>query len=112
MNCLHPKTRGTPSGCYEALSRLNFATIKFVILPELQCLCNFVFLWRDMDFELVSSLVEPHPSSGANKHILEKLLVISPTRGSKFNLMKEMEQEFNHQWDSSIEKELCNPIED
>ena len=44
--------------------------------------------------------------------IIEKLSVGSPTRNSKLNLMKEISGEFDLQWDSSIEAELCKPTED
>ena len=44
--------------------------------------------------------------------IIEKLSVGTPTCNSKLNVMKEIAGEFNLQWDSSIEAELCKPTED
>lgn len=99
-----------PQDIDEALSSLIFAAARCADLPELQRLRSY-FVKR-YGLEFASSSVELLPGSGVNKQIIEKLSVRSPTCDSKLNLMKEIAREFNLQWDSSIEAELCKPIED
>lgn len=99
-----------PQDINEALSSLIFAAARCSDLPELQRLRSF-FVKR-YGLEFASASVELLPGSGVNKQIIEKLSVRSPTCDSKLNLMKEIAGEFNLQWDSSIEAELCKPMED
>ncbi|MCO5595254.1 hypothetical protein L7F22_049294 [Adiantum nelumboides] len=104
-------TRECPLDLKEAVASLIFAAPRASDLPELlevQTLFSFKY-----GREFVASAAELRPDCGVNRMIIEKLSARAPTPRVKLDLMQEIAEEFNVDWDSTIaELELSKTQED
>ncbi|MCO5573192.1 hypothetical protein L7F22_026959 [Adiantum nelumboides] len=103
--------RECPLDLKEAVASLIFAAPRASDLPELlevQTLFSFKY-----GREFVASAAELRPDCGVNLMIIEKLSARAPTPRVKLDLMQEIAEEFNVDWDSTTaELELAKTQED
>lgn len=103
--------RECPLDLKEAVASLIFAAPRASDLPELlevQTMLSFKY-----GREFVASATELRPDCGVNRLVIEKLSARAPTATVKLNLMKEIAEQHNIEWDpASIELEFSKAPQD
>ncbi|KAG9448938.1 hypothetical protein H6P81_008903 [Aristolochia fimbriata] len=89
-----------PPELQEAIASIIFAAPRCLDLPELMQVRNLFGTKYGKEFVLAAS--ELIPDSGVNRGIIEKLSVKAPPANVKLKLLKDIAQEFDLQWDSSV----------
>eukprot|EP00250_Pteridium_aquilinum_P004212 c14440_g1_i1 orf=241-1527(+) len=103
--------RECPLDLKEAIASLIFAAPRASDLPELQEVQTMLSFKYGQDF--VASATELRPDCGVNRLVIEKLSARAPTARMKLNLMKEIVEEHNIEWDpASTELEFLKAPQD
>ncbi|XP_068638101.1 vacuolar protein sorting-associated protein IST1-like [Aristolochia californica] len=103
--------RECPPELQEAIASIIFAAPRCLDLPELMQIRNLFGTKYGKEFVLAAS--ELRPDSCVNRGIIEKLSVKAPPVDVKLNLLKDIAQEFDLEWDSSsTESEFNKKHED
>ncbi|KAJ0615417.1 putative vacuolar protein sorting-associated protein Ist1 [Helianthus annuus] len=103
--------RECPLDLKEAISSLCFAAPRCADLPELiQVQMAFASKYGK---EFVAAATELMPECGVNRQLIEHLSVRAPAPDVKLNLLKEIAEEYELDWDpTASETELLKPHED
>ncbi|KAK1413070.1 hypothetical protein QVD17_34802 [Tagetes erecta] len=103
--------RECPLDLKEAISSICFAAPRCADLPELiQVQMAFASKYGK---EFVAAATELMPECGVNRQLIEHLSVRAPAPDIKLNLLKEIAEEYEVDWDpSASETELLKPHED
>lgn len=103
--------RECPLDLKEAISSLCFAAPRCADLPELiQVQMAFAGKYGK---EFVAAATELMPECGVNRQLIELLSVRAPAPDVKLNLLKEIAEEHEVDWDPTVsETELLKPHED
>ncbi|KVH98586.1 IST1-like protein [Cynara cardunculus var. scolymus] len=103
--------RECPLDLKEAISSLCFAAPRCADLPELiQVQMAFAAKYGK---EFVAAATELMPECGVNRQLIEHLSVRAPSPDVKLNLLKEIAEEHELDWDpTASETELLKPHED
>ncbi|PIN24734.1 Spindle pole body protein [Handroanthus impetiginosus] len=103
--------RECPLDLKEAISSVCFAAPRCADLPELLQV-QMLFAGK-YGKEFVSAATELMPECGVNRQLIELLSIRAPAPDVKLNLLKEIAEEHELDWDpSATESELLKPHED
>uniref|UniRef100_A0A2P2JK96 Uncharacterized protein MANES_14G103100 n=1 Tax=Rhizophora mucronata TaxID=61149 RepID=A0A2P2JK96_RHIMU len=103
--------RDCPAELREAIASIIFAAPRCSEVPDLLQIKNLFTTKYGKEFVMAAS--ELRPDSGVNRTIIEKLSVSAPSAETRLKVLKEIAQEHNLVWDSSItEAELTKRHED